>query len=32
VREPREAAVRGRRPAPAPTALDFPDEDEDGNP
>ena len=32
VREPREAAARGRRPAPAPTALDFPEEDEDGNP
>ena len=33
VREPREAAARGRRPAPAPTAaLDFPDEDEEGNP
>ena len=33
VREPRDAAPRGRRPAPAPTsALDFPEEDEDGTP
>jgi uncharacterized LabA/DUF88 family protein len=29
VREPREAAARSRRPAPA--ALDFPEEDEEGN-